>query len=252
MKIVIIGSGKVATWMGKTFMKNNHEIVQVYSREKKHAENLAAVLKAEYTSELHELNTTANLYLIAIADNGIEEVLSNLPRLKGIIINTSGSMDISILKNVSQNYGVMWPMVSVTKEMSEAEDFAMIIEASDDETGNKLNSIASLFTNKIIVLSYQQRQLLHLAAVFSNNFPNHLIALAQKLLNENKIDITVLQPMLKNMLEKLQKYPAKELQSGPALRNDTVTMQKHLELLKDKPQLEEIYEVLSESIRDFT
>lgn len=229
-------------------MKHNHKIIHVYSRNKKHAENLNAILNCDSTDDLKKIETSADLYLIAIADNGIEEVVKELPKLNGIVVHTSGSTDITFLKNISQRYGVMWPMVSVTKEMREAEDFAMIVEASDADTEKKLKSIASLFTKNLISLSYQQRQLLHLAAVFANNFPNHLIAIAQKLLVENKIDVSVLQPMLKNMFEKLRKYPAKELQSGPALRNDTVTMQKHLQLLKDKPELAEIYEVLSESI----
>lgn len=249
MKIVIIGSGKVATWMGKTFMKRNYEIIQVYSRKKQHSEKLGKSLNTAATDNLEEINTGADLYLIAVADNGIEKVAEKLPGLNGIVVHTSGGTDISVLKNISQHYGVMWPMISVTKEMAEANEFTMVIEASDVETEEKIKTLASFFTENIISLSSRQRQLLHLAAVFANNFPNHLISIAQKLLEENKIDISVLQPMIKNMFEKLQKYPAKELQSGPAQRNDTSTMQKHLQLLKDKPELGEIYELLSESIK---
>ena len=250
MKIVIIGSGKVANWFGKILHQNRHEIIQVYSRNIENASILASDLNAEPIDNLQKINTTANLYLIAVADNAVEEILVNISGVNGILINTSGSMNISDMKNKSANYGIMWPMISVTKDMKPENDFIMVIEASDSSTENKLKELSSLFTEKVYSLSYEQRKALHLSAVFSNNFTNHLISIAQQLLEKNDIDPSVLQPMLENMIERLKNSPAKELQSGPALRDDTIVMQNHLQMLKDHPDLQSIYKSLSKSIRN--
>jgi predicted short-subunit dehydrogenase-like oxidoreductase (DUF2520 family) len=250
MKIVLIGSGKVAGWLGKIFQGNNHEIIQVYSRNTEHASALAASLNALAIDDLTKIDKAADLIIIAVSDDAIHEIIKKIPPFDGVLVHTSGSMDISILKSVTENHGVMWPMISVTKNMDANHEFVMVTEGSNPATESEIQKSASLFTKEIINLSFDQRQYLHLAAVFANNFTNHLISIAQVILKNKNIDVTVLKPLISNMVKQLNDKPANEIQTGPALRNDTLTIEKHLDLLKGNPGLQEIYELLSESIKN--
>jgi predicted short-subunit dehydrogenase-like oxidoreductase (DUF2520 family) len=251
MKIVIIGSGKVASWFGRTLLNNNHEIVQVYSRNKGNASALATALKSTPVSNLSELNSKADLYLISVSDNAISSVINEIPKVEGVVIHTSGSQDISVLKNVSEKYGVMWPVISVTKNMKESNDFFMVIEVSDEETLKIINGLSSFFTKQIVSLPYEKRQIVHLTAVFANNFTNHLITIVQEILKENQIEYSILNPLINNLVNQLDTIPAKDLQTGPAVRNDTETIEKHLQLLSNKPEYKEIYKLLSLAIKSF-
>ena len=250
MKIVVIGSGKVATWFGEVLFKNKQEIIQIYSRNISNAKILADKINSTAIDDLKKINTSADVYILAVKDDAVEKVISDLPPLKGLVINTSGSMDISILKNVSGSFGVMWPVVSVTNPMNNDNEFVMSVEASDDHSLQQVEKISSLFTNQIYKLTTAQRQVLHLSAVFGNNFTNYFITIAQDLLTENNIHPSILQPMLRNMVKQYDKLPAEQLQTGPAKRKDTGTMQRHIHLLQNKPEWQMLYKLISENIRE--
>ena len=91
----------------------------------------------------------------------------------------------------------------------------------------------------------------HLSAIIVSNFSNHLFALAKEYADRNNIDFNLLLPLIEETVDRLRYFQPAAMQTGPAARGDETTMQKHLQLLNDFPQLRNIYEVMSDSIRRF-
>lgn len=251
-KICIIGSGNVATCMSQLFFDNGHSIIQVYSRTKKHAEQLASVYSCAFTSDIHELTTEAGLYFIAVEDKAISEVASSLKFENKLVVHCSGSASIEILNQCSNQYGVMYPLQSLNAYMSKSlPDFPIIIEGNNSEVETQLNALVDSLKRKSVVMNFAQRQQLHLAAVFINNFTNHMVAIGEKILDENHLSQSLLKPLIESTFNKINFNGAAKSQTGPAVRNDQTVINKHLELLNSHPDWKKIYSELSNSIIEF-
>jgi len=248
-KIVFIGAGKVAATLALA-LENKRNIVQVYSPH--HARKLADKLKCSYTNDLKKIVTNADIYIIAIKDDAIEGVCKRLKLQGKIVIHTSGSTDMNILKSVSDKRGVLWPMYSFTGKSNIAPGAPFFIEASDKKkTENELTSIVKELKGKTYYLNSEKRAKVHMTAVFVNNFPNHLMVIAEKLCKDAGVPFSLFTPLIKATFENVLKQSPALSQTGPASRNEKKIINQHLALLsKDKshPDYKEIYEVLTQSI----
>ena len=251
MKIVCLGSGNVATNLASAFKSSGAEIVQIWSKTLANAQTLASVLKSQAIDNLNDIDKEADLYLISIKDDAIIEVASKLAELKGLVVHTSGATGMDVLANSSlTNYGVFYPLQTFSKNRKiDPSTIPFCIEGDSDKTSTKLRSIAAMLSPLIYQVNSADRKLLHLAAVFACNFTNHLYQLSAVILERSHLDFDLLKPLIAETAAKVQSALPKEVQTGPALRNDESTMQKHLELLKDTPELVNIYETLSKSIK---
>jgi len=108
--------------------------------------------------------------------------------------------------------------------------------------------LAENLSDSVQVITDEQRLKLHLAAVFANNFTNHMIVIAQKLAKENGLDAALLEPLLEKTFLRLKNNLAIELQTGPAVRGDIKIIEKHLKLLENHPEWQKIYSFVSENI----
>lgn len=249
MNIVLLGSGNVATHLGRAFKMAGQSIVQVWSRDINHARELADTLAAEPISDLSHLNRSADLYLIAVRDEAIREVASQLKVPDKLIVHTSGSTGLDALTGFSSRTGVFYPLQTFSK--SNAVDFRQIpiaIEANTPEVTLLIRSIADRLSERIIELSSVQRKALHIAAVFACNFTNHLFALSKELLEKQNLEFNLLRPLIAETANRIQLNDPESVQTGPAIRGDQTTINAHLELLRDTPELMELYERLSQSI----
>ena len=249
-KIVILGSGNVATHLAQALDKHA-DVVQVWSRSSDNARTLASRLRnSDATADINDLRSDADFYLVCVADDGIRDVVKGIKGVSGVIASTSGSISLIDFKSctVTGAVGVFYPLQTFTKEADlDISHVPFLIEASDKETTRKLKKLASLVSDKVFEADSELRVHLHLAAVFSNNFVNHLWTLADGYLKDKTgFDIHILEPLLKETLRKaLASSPAKA-QTGPARRNDRLIIEKHLDMLDDGKA--EIYRLLSESI----
>ena len=249
-KITLIGSGNVAHNLGAALKKSGFEIVEVYSRTLTHAQELAKKLKADSTNLLLEINRESDLYIIATSDNAITEVAQELDLGDKLIVHTSGSVGIEVLNKTSKNYGSFYPLQTFTR--SHQADFSEIpicIEGSNKKSLHSLEQVSEQLTNNTIEISSTQRQKLHLAAVFVSNFANYMQVIGEDLCKEQQIDFELLKPLMKEVYEKNQLQNPSQNQTGPALRGDTFTINKHLELLKENKELSEVYQLISRLIK---
>jgi predicted short-subunit dehydrogenase-like oxidoreductase (DUF2520 family) len=249
MEIVIIGTGNTATILGRILKKAGHNIVQVFGRNAKVASDLAYELETESTNYWTVVNRSADLYLVAVSDIAIEEILTELQLPDKTIVHTAASVSKDILKNKATHYGVFYPLQSLIKESTHLPHIPIIIDASDEETLTELVNLANTISDTVVEAGDDKRLKLHLAAVLCNNFVNHIYALTQQFCIDEGLDFTLLLPLIKETAMRIDTLPPLQAQTGPAVRNDYTTVQTHLHLLAKHPQLQRLYTLLTDSIR---
>jgi len=245
-KIVIIGTGNVSHHFCKAILKSKKlELIQLFGRKKNLPENFNQ--KISYTDNLKEIKQ-ANFYIICVNDDAILKISNKLKVKNAIVLHTSGSTNINLLSK-HNNYGVIYPLQTFSKNKKVLfNNIPIIIEASSKIVLNKIKKVSLQLSNKILECNSNQRTLIHISAVFTNNFSNYMNIIAEKILLSQDIDPEILKPLIKETSDKLNYLSAKESQTGPAIRNDQITIQKHLNLLK-KTKYYEIYNNLSEKIK---
>ncbi|MEE4199059.1 MAG: Rossmann-like and DUF2520 domain-containing protein [Bacteroidales bacterium] len=251
--VVIIGAGNVATHIALALKKGGYFIRAVYSKTQASAQTLAEKIETAFTTSLKHLPGDADLYIISVKDSVIEEVAQQLILTDGVVVHTSGSTPMSIFSPYFKHFGVFYPLQTFTK--SRILDFSSIplcIEANNHSSRNKLISLASSLSNQWCEINSEKRKILHLAAVFTCNFTNHMYAVGYELLQKNQMDFNLLHPLINETAKKANEMTPLDAQTGPARRNDKKTLEMHLEMLKDNPDFEKIYRFVSESIYSLT
>ena len=250
MDIVILGSGNVAAVLGRKFKAAGHTILQIVSRNATVASKLAYEWDTESTNYSSIINRNADVYIIAVSDDAIEDVAADLQLPRKVVAHTAASVSKDVLKNVSDHYGVFYPLQTLHKEDLALPDAPIFFDGSDEITRKKLEALANSISPKHVSQASDDARLkLHVAAVFVNNFPNHLYALAESYCKKEGIDFNELFPLIEETVSRLKDNSLAKTQTGPAVRNDEETIQKHLELLKDYPQLKNIYQLMTKSIQ---
>lgn len=250
MEIVLIGSGNVAAVLGRKFKASGHTIAQIFSRNASAASALAYEFNSESTNYKSMVTKKADVYLIAVADAAIAEIVDEL-RLPGkVVAHTAASVPMEILKTVTEHYGVFYPLQSLRKEMTALPDIPVFFDGSDAFAKEKLQSLALSIANvKVVQAGDDDRLKLHVAAVIVSNFTNHLYVLAEDYCKQEGLDFKQLLPLIKETAARLEITSPTLAQTGPAIRHDKETIEKHLELLKNHPQLKSLYVLLTESIQ---
>ena len=249
MRITIIGSGNVATHFAAAFKNAGHKIVQVYSRNPEHAALLAYHVKAEPIDNLEAINTETDIFVIATSDGQIDLLASALSIYNKTMVHTSGATGLATLSQYTELSGVFYPLQTLSK--SREVDFLTVpicIEGCNETITKQLLDLARTISNKVYLVNSEQRKILHLSAVFACNFPNYLYSVAEQLLKQNNLDFDIIRPLILETAQKVQQFLPNEAQTGPAARNDTVTMDAHLQLLGANPVLENMYKLISQLI----
>lgn len=240
--VVILGTGNVATHMFRAFKAaKNCSVVQVYNHKPESLDEFSK--QTSTTTDVSKLKQ-ADLYLICLKDDVIQEVAGQIKATSGIIAHTSGSQ--SILD--SENSGVFYPLQTFSK--ASKLDYSKIpfcLEANSEENLNILKSIAQCISNEIFEISSAQRQTLHLAAVFVCNFTNHLYSIGETICKEDDMPFDILRALIEETSRKVQKNSPAKVQTGPAIRKDQSTIKRHLSQLKERDHLD-IYQLLTQSI----
>ena len=254
-KIVIVGTGNVAYSIAQSFQSfNNINLSQVFNhRFSKEAKSFSKTFNCNLVTDYTQIDTKADVYIIAVKDDAIAEVAKQLIplKLKGLVVHISGSVEMAILKNVSPKIGVYYPLQTFYKDaLIDWKSTPLLIEANTKASLNSLKKIASTISKKVKEVNSIKRLQIHLAAVFACNFTNAMYVSAFEIIENNltQKDTKLLLPIMQQSFQKLQKVHPVKAQTGPAMRNDKIVMKKHLQLLKQDKQLSHVYAVLSDLI----
>ncbi len=248
MDIVIIGAGNTASVLGRKFFSAGHRIRQVYNRHPQQGLLLAAELQADFTGQRSAILSDADLFLIALSDDSIPGFVSDFSVQQGLVVHTAGAVSREILRNVSASTGVLYPLQTLRRALPAPESIPMLIDASGPEALDTLKMLCKIPGMSATVADDATRSRYHLAAVVANNFSNHFFALAESFCQQEKIDFKQLLPLLTESVRRLQEIPARDAQTGPAVRKDAGTIEKHLALLAAYPELRALYQTITLSI----
>ena len=246
IKITLIGSGNVAQHLIKAFTKSEAvETAQVFSRKK---EKLSSLIEFDKIVSDYQDLKEADLYIIAVTDNAIADVSRQLPFNNQLVVHTSGTASIETLDDKNRK-GVFYPLQTFSK--NKEIDFSVIpicLEADNTFDFRVLETVAKSISKAVFPINSEQRKALHVAAVFVNNFTNHLYQIGQEICEENQVPFDILKPLIQETAEKIKTLDPVDAQTGPAKRNDSNTIEAHLEYLTNENQ-KNIYKILTQSIQ---
>ncbi len=252
MEIVIIGIGNVGSHLTKGFLETGSKVVQLYSRNSDKTKALASRYGIDLISDYKKLRKGADLYLLTVHDSAIKEVAQKVVPYIGpnaLLAHTSGATPSTVFKDITDRYGVFYPLQTFSKDL--AVDFSNIpfcLDAVEEKDLIFFEKLARKLSPKVYRISDEQRAILHVAAVFVSNFTNHLAGIGKSIVEKEDISFDLLMPLLLESITKLQNITPKDAQTGPAIRGDRNTIERHLNYLERYPDYQNIYKLLSNSI----
>lgn len=249
--ISIIGSGNVAWHLAPELENAGHRITGIYSRDPKNAKKFQKRLyHAELNTTLDFSDSLSDIFILCISDNAIKEVVQEiaLPD-NAIIVHTSGSQSINKLGYAaSPNIGVFYPLQTFTKSKRISfEDIPILIEAENRRTAKALKRLGKSISRKVIQVNSKDRMAIHIAAVFSCNFTNHLFGIAENILRDKGFEFELLRPLIAETINKKFDIGPENGQTGPAARGDLKTLDKHMAFLEGS-EYQKLYQLISEKI----
>ena len=247
IKIVLIGSGNVAHHLIEAFAKSKIvDVTQVFSRQK---ESVSPLFDSNKITDDYNNLAKADLYIIAVSDDAIATVSSQLTFKNRLVVHTSGSVSLDVLDKKNRK-GSFYPLQTFSKK--KAVDFSQIpicLESENDSDFELLDKVAQSISNTVFKINSEQRKALHVSAVFVNNFVNHLYQMGNEICEANKVPFQILKPLILETANKVMTLSPAAAQTGPAIRNDKQTIASHLDFLLDENQ-KNIYTILTQSIQN--
>lgn len=250
--ITIIGAGNVGHHLAIQLHHTGHTINQVYSRTIEKAAILAHKTEAEPIANIEDLSPNTDIYILAVKDDALQEV-ANLISQQGIgtsiIAHTSGSVPSNIFEGKFDYYGIFYPLQTFSKQ--KAVDFSALpfcIYGNEAMIEDQLFKLAKSICPNVYLIDDQQRATLHVAAVMVNNFSNFLYGMADEICKDHQVPFDILKPLIQETVHKVLEHSPKTVQTGPAIRGDQQTINKHLNFLEDYPHYQEIYKKISNEI----
>lgn len=258
-RIVIIGSGNVATHLSIALCNAGNNIEQVYSPTLEHAEELAAKLTSNKNvckacSNLHDICTDADIYIFSIKDDALPtvaaEVAHAISHPNAIFLHTAGSVPMDVFQGIAGRYGVIYPMQTFSKNRHVSfKNVPCFIEGNSSETTALIRTLAEDISRSVHEVSSEKRKTLHLAAVFACNLTNHCYRLAEKVLEEDELDFSLFLPLIDETARKVHELSPREAQTGPMVRYDRTVMDRQMAMLND-PRVRQIYQLMADSIHE--
>ena len=250
----------MAWHLALAFEQAGHQICEIFSREEAKALKLCASLyAAEAKTDLDFDESEAKLFVLAVSDDAMADVCSQLVLPQdSIIAHTSGSKSLEDLQRLMLMHhdlpvqvGVIYPLMtfSINTKM-DLREVPFCIESQAEDAEQILVKLAQQISQTVYLVDSEERKILHVAAVFACNFTNHLLALAKEMVEEENLEFDLLKPLIHETFRKAMaaEHPA-NVQTGPAVRGDELTIARHLEYLLPNKDLSKIYQIMTESIQ---
>ena len=251
LNFCFIGAGNLATQLSKAFKNKGFRITQIYSRTEQSAKSLADLLNVNYTISINEIDKNADIYFVALKDEIVHEVLSQINFENKLVVHCSGSQSLSGFERYSENIGVFYPLQTFSKTRDvDFSEIPIFVESNSNKNEKLLLQIAGEISDSVSLLNSEKRKMLHISAVFACNFVNHFYTIAADILKSKNIPFEVLKPLIFETAKKVQEMEPERAQTGPAIRFDEKIMNSHLNELNEFGDYQQLYKLISKSIFD--
>lgn len=228
-----------------------HKVLQVYARQ----QQVGTALAAEAGGTWHPLPLpqleNIHICIIAVSDGAIAQLAAQAWQPHTMVVHTAGAVPLHALQGAARRYGVLYPLQSLRAQKIAYPQLPLLIDGNTPWVRQSIAAFARSLSPRVQLATDAERLHYHLAAVLASNFTNHLYTLAATYCTQKGLDFNTLLPLIDEVTQRLHRYPPHAMQTGPALRGDTGTMEKHLALINENKSLYELYRLFSASIRDF-
>jgi predicted short-subunit dehydrogenase-like oxidoreductase (DUF2520 family) len=248
MKVVIIGTGNVATVLGKRIQEAGHEIIQVIGRNFEKAESLAGQLQTRPAYNIRYINLGADIYIVAVSDTAISPIANQLRLRDKIVVHTAAAVSKDVFAGSAENFGVLYPLQTLVKDMPQPSSIPVLIDSNNEITKKALKDFASTWSDMVRSANDDERLKLHIAAVFVSNFSNYLFTVADEFCKREHLKFNLLYPLIEETVKKIKVHSPSAVQTGPAVREDFSTIEKHKEVLNNYPELSNLYNLLTTNL----
>lgn len=246
---ILIGPGQVGITIAHLLLPHL-ELKATYGRSRRNNRFTQKWLNKSITpiDQLQDLNvdlvifTPPDQHFLPLVDQ-----LSGKLRAK-LTLHCSGMVPADILSPLGTDQVVLHPMmsfISIARSIETLKQHTLTLQGT--QNGKTLiKPLLQYLSHSIHEIEAEQKQYLHLSAVMVNNFTTLLMETATDLLKKSGFDkrdaLMMLLPLLQDSIDNLRREmsPLKAL-SGPIKRDDTNTINNHLNLLKEIPEAEALY-----------
>lgn len=252
--ISIIGAGNVGSHLAKRLHACGHSIVQIFSRTPSKASTLSSLVGSTGISHLEDLEPTADLYILAITDDAtalVTEQVDFLNQHQKLVVHTSGSVSSEVFEHHFDNYGIFYPLQ--TFSAAQAVDFEQLpfcIYGNSPTVEDALVNLARSICPNVYRINDEQRGVLHVTAVLVNNFSNYLFSMAERICEEHQLPFELLLPLIQETVHKVERAAPSHVQTGPAVRGDLQTIERHQQFLEQYPDYLAVYQLLTQQIQE--
>jgi len=250
LKVIVLGAGNLSYHLTPRLALHGIRVLQIYSRNIKNAGEIARQVNATPVGSIKDINQGADLYLFMVRDDAIDVLIKTGHFNNKNLVHFAGVVPMNIFNPYSGNQGVIYPLQTFSKnEQIDYDNIPVFLESSNTKMKAMIEMVSSPLFKIIHHNNSKQRAFLHLSAVFACNFSNFMLGIARELAGKDSFDM--LKPLMQETLNKGFRSSPFENQTGPAKRNDTNTINKHAEMLKDYPDFKKIYNFMSEKISGY-
>jgi predicted short-subunit dehydrogenase-like oxidoreductase (DUF2520 family) len=251
LKIVCIGSGRLATQLMPALEAAGGEVVQIYNRSLAAGTTLAAKLRTgNVTTDITALTPHADIYILAVADDAIPSIAEQLHYLENehaVFVHCSGVLTLDVIP--CKRRGVFYPLQSFSYQHDvDWHTTPLLVTGSTPAIAQELFVLARRISAAVYIIKDADKAILHMTAVWANNFTNHMLVIAEELCRKHGLDFSILHPIIRQTFEKALDAGPAESQTGPALRGDRKTMERHAQMLEEDARLNQLYQLISASI----
>ncbi|MGB8491155.1 MAG: Rossmann-like and DUF2520 domain-containing protein [Bacteroidales bacterium] len=252
LRISFIGAGRVASALGLKFNETGYPVIKVVSVTRENGQRLAAILNASWSDDL-EFRDDTDLILVAVTDDSLRSVLEKVKCSdETIVAHTAGSLGIDIFPGHIARKGIFYPLQTFSHDRRpDFRGIPFFIESPDKEVSDILSGLAMSIGGTVHFADSLHRRYLHVAAVFASNFTNYMLTAGKTIAGKAGFDFSVLGPLVNETVMKAFENGPENSQTGPAIRNDRKTIEKHIDLLSFSPEFQKTYTEITGAIISF-
>ncbi|HEX2906518.1 MAG TPA: Rossmann-like and DUF2520 domain-containing protein [Phototrophicaceae bacterium] len=254
-----IGAGKVGSALARGWFWAGYTVRAIHSRRLEQAAALAAQVGAQAVAAPEAVLEAADLTLLTVPDGAIEPLVAvlKMKRLAGkAVIHTAGVHDASLLAALAEQGALIgslhpaFPFASAAAAADLPGGITFAVETDAPLLRDWLLALVHALDGRVLVLPPGTKALYHAALVLASNYTVTLYALAEKLLldigAEREAADSALNILLHGTVDNLREKGIPAALTGPLVRADGGTIQKHLRALQagDQP-LADLYRQLA-------
>lgn len=258
MQIGFIGAGKVGCSMGRYMKEQGLPVAGYFSRQIESSKFAGTFTGTEAFETIKEMTEKCDILCITTTDGEIENAWNELQKqeLEGkIICHFSGSYSSAVFKGIEEKKAMgcsIHPMCAFSDKSTSYRQLNQVLFTMEGED-KALATMRPLFEqmgNRVLRIASDKKVLYHCSASLVSNFMIGLYQMGLDCMEEcgltrEEAELLFRPLICGNIAKMLDKGPEKAL-SGPIERNDTQTIDKHLQVLEDKDR--ELYCLVGEKV----